>query len=40
MLKQIGFAGVSEQSVDDCLVCGFGAMAERVAEIMIDGPGL
>ena len=37
MLKQIGFAEVSEQSVDECIVCFLGGMAERVAENVIDG---
>ena len=36
MLKQIPFAGVSEQRVDDCIVCVFQAIAERVAENLID----
>ena len=36
MLKQIGFTGVSEQSVSDCVICGFGAMAKGVAENVVD----
>ena len=30
MLKQVGFVGVSEQGVDDCLIGGLGAMAKGV----------
>ena len=37
MLKKVRFAGVTEQSVDDCIICVFGAMAEGVAENVIDG---